>query len=185
MSRRRRGPLPAPFLAILPLAALLLLACGSGDDSGVATAGGATATPSASSTTDKQQAMLAYARCMRENGVNVPDPQPGQDGATRLKFDRHAVPQETLRKAQEACREHLGGMDVKKHLDDPQAQAQLLAYARCMRENGVNMPDPDFSGSGGAGGADREKFLDDPEWESAQQACRKHLENLMKQRSGS
>ena len=34
--------------------------------------------------------------------------------------------------------------------DDPEEAAdQMRAYAKCMREHGVDMPDPEFSGQGG------------------------------------
>ena len=49
----------------------------------------------------------------------------------------------------------------------------MLAYAKCMREHGVDMPDPKFNGSGGAvaaqrapqGEAEKEKF------DKANRAC--------------
>jgi hypothetical protein len=62
-------------------------ACGGGGDknSGVASLGGnqATSTTSASAGGGSIQADLAYARCMRRHGINLPDPTP--DGGVELR----------------------------------------------------------------------------------------------------
>src|SRR5262245_16207958 len=74
---------------LIPLASiaavLALSACGSGSqDAGVASidgdsASGATATTAKSndrpSAEESQQAMLDFAKCMREHGVDMPDPE--------------------------------------------------------------------------------------------------------------
>ena len=58
-------------------------------------------------------------------------------------------------------------------------QETMLEFASCMREHGVDMPDPDFSGGGarmqfraGAGGVDPES----PTFQKAQEACQEILE---------
>ena len=58
-------------------------------------------------------------------------------------------------------------------------QETMLEFAACMREHGVDMPDPDFSGGGarmqfraGAGGVDPES----PTFQKAQEACQEILE---------
>jgi hypothetical protein len=51
----------------------------------------------------------------------------------------------------------------------------LLAYTQCMREHGVDMPDPDLSSGGGMidlGSADGDEF------EAADNECRPLLANL-------
>jgi hypothetical protein len=59
-------------------------ACGGGGKSnGVASLSGSdkpTATTNANSSKDFKQAALAFARCMRQHGVNVPDPNPNGGG---------------------------------------------------------------------------------------------------------
>jgi hypothetical protein len=49
-------------------------------------------------------AMLKYAQCLRQNGVDVKDPQPGDHGV-RMGGDGQADEQ-TMEKAQEACRQY-------------------------------------------------------------------------------
>src|SRR6185503_2471010 len=87
-----------PLLAaVLTVAALAVSACG--DEAG---AGGDTAADRDKETLD---AGIKFARCMREHGIDMPDPQPGQRGL-RLMQKGDAPPQ-TLREADEACRKYL------------------------------------------------------------------------------
>jgi hypothetical protein len=56
-------------------------------------------------------------------------------------------------------------------------QDAALKFAQCMRKNGVNMPDPNFSGgngagAGGPGGFFRSINRNDPNTQKALQACR-------------
>ena len=142
---------------------VLASACGgsSGADAaggGVASAGGTKAgsTGDGKKKADPQQAGLDFARCMREHGVDVPDPKadgggmvmigPGAaDGAATLG----AEPPAGFEEANKACRHFLedlvrdGGAAV-----DPKEQDRALKFAACMRKNGVDMPDPDFSKGG-------------------------------------
>ena len=50
---------------------------------------------------------------------------------------------------------------------------ELLALAVCMRENGYDMPDPDFSGDGhsGAGPFGDAIDIDDPDFLTAARSC--------------
>src|SRR5438094_614227 len=62
-----------------------LAACGGGgsNDPRVASLGGAsaaTSTTAAQTQADTQQAVLDFARCMREHGIDMPDPQISDDG---------------------------------------------------------------------------------------------------------
>ena len=81
---------------------------GCGDDgggSGVASAGGAGAEVSASRSLAPEDAQLKFAQCMRDNGVDVPDP--GPNGEVRLPegdIDRNA-----MEKAREKCGDKLPG----------------------------------------------------------------------------
>jgi hypothetical protein len=85
MRRIRMGLVPGLLLALA--LALAVGACGGGRDknSGVASLGGnqATSTTSASAGAGSIQADLAYVRCMRQHGINMPDPTP--DGGVELR----------------------------------------------------------------------------------------------------
>lgn len=133
--------------------------------------------------TNPEDAMLAFARCMREHGIDMPDPDTsggggmvtigGGPGADRSQLDAQMT---KFQDADKACRDKLG--DAAPQKPSPQQQQEMqdqaLAFSRCMREHGVNMPDPNFDGEGhvtmkidGASGLDPS----DPKFEAAQQAC--------------
>lgn len=149
-----------------------LAGCGQTEGAKVASAGEAatSAAPSASSSASSQADGLKFAQCMRENGVDMPDPEPGSGNVIlRGKTD-----DATLKKASEACRKYNPIGSGKKMLSDPKTQDALLRFARCMRENGVDMKDPDFSGGAvrlGGAGMDPES----PQTKKAMDACQKHL----------
>src|SRR4029453_256487 len=75
-------------VAVLTVAALLVAGCGAKPDSpGVATAtrsgghAGATTTTAA----NRERLLLDFTRCMREHGVNMPDPVVDANGNVRLQ----------------------------------------------------------------------------------------------------
>jgi hypothetical protein len=162
--------------------ALVAAACGgSSDGEGVASleteesvvalggeeaAGEATATTSRDPEVDAEEAMLAFAQCMRDQGIDLPDPEVDEDGNLRFgrpgggggegEFDGDL--REAMQVAREACAEHLEGVTQQfRDIDLTELEDQLLEYAACMRDNGYDMPDPDFGafgqpGQGGPGG---------------------------------
>jgi hypothetical protein len=179
-------------LAALALV-LAVTACGSGEDEDggaqvasldetatTTTTGSDDADTAASD--DPQEAALAFARCMRERGIDVPDPQngrivigqgPGAGGAKPSAAER-----KKFEEAQRACAEHLEGVRPQLSEEDrAELQEAMLAYARCMREHGVEVPDPTFNGQGG-GFRMRLESRDDPDFEEAQEACESHLQVL-------
>jgi hypothetical protein len=159
-----------PLIAAALVCGLALTACGSEE-------------PAAP---DREQAnrdaMLAYTKCMREHGVDMPDPQPGERGI-RLRAPEGVTPEE-MEEAEEACRKHLDKIEAPELSEEQQKEFQeaALAHARCMREHGIDMPDPTFGengeatirirrGDGGRGGPDP----DDPKFKEAEEACRDKL----------
>jgi hypothetical protein len=155
---------------------LLAAACGGGgsDSDGVASLGGGSTQGDAGdgattgSNEDREDAELAFARCMREHGVDFPDPVNG-----RLEFKSKPGDEAKVQAAQEACGDLLE--DTAPQLSEEQEAAMqdaALAFARCMREHGVDVPDPQFPAGGGIlmqvpEGASP----DDPKVQDAQEAC--------------
>jgi len=100
---------------------------------------------------DQNEAMLAYAECLRENGIDVDDPQagtgglrailgggPGSDGPT---IDRRS---EEFVAANESCVVYL---EASRPEIDPAAEQErleeLLLLAQCIRDQGYEeYPDP-------------------------------------------
>jgi hypothetical protein len=151
--------------ALLAAAALALVACGGDDPE----------TPASASTSEEQkarEAQLKFAECMRENGVDMPDPD--AEGRTRLQIGPESdITPEEFEKAEKACEQYRE--DIRPNLseeDKQEVKEQALAHARCMREHGIDVPDPTFSAEGGVqmrmpGNIDP----DDPDFKAAQEAC--------------
>ena len=180
---------PRPVLVMLGLALALGLgaaACGgSPDGNGVATLGGDGAGDqqtggSGTARKDPQEAALEFAKCMREHGVDMPDPEVDSQGRIRVtvRAGRGQADPKKLNEAQQACGHLMGGGGDGPGKLDPKAQDAMLAFARCMREHGIDMPDPTGEGlmlrRDGKDGPDpgSEKF------QEAEQACDHHLANL-------
>ncbi|MBQ1047253.1 hypothetical protein KBX50_01990 [Micromonospora sp. C51] len=166
----RRSTLTLPVLLILALAGC---AGRDGDRTGVATAGGAaTASASASGTAGSDaERRLDFARCMRENGVELPDPEAGN--GPMFRFDGSVDPKR-VEAGMEKCRHLLPNGGQAAQLDAEQLE-QMRVMARCMRENGVpDFPDPAADGriqiQRDALGIDP----DDPAFRAALEACRQH-----------
>jgi hypothetical protein len=175
MTRIRMGLVPGLLVAL----SLAVAACtgGSGKNTdGVASLGRGdqpTATTSAGGG-DPQQAALAYARCMRQHGMNVPDPKPGGDLVLGVLPEDVNPDDPKFKAAQRACQQHApdGGQPPKLN---PQQRQQLLAFARCMRQHGINLPDPDANGGIDERGIGVDP--DGPRFKAAEQACQQHKLN--------
>lgn len=131
-------------LAVIAGAALALGACGSSKDN--------------NSPRDREDkafdGALKFAKCMRDHGIDMPDPTRASGGGILQKMGGPGKPVRIdgakMKAADKACakyREDGGG-----EAPDPAAVARqrdaFVAYARCMRGKGVDMPDPKVSGNG-------------------------------------
>ena len=193
----RTATLAAALSVLLLAVAAVASGCGaaSSSDQGVAELDDAAATTSegdddesaSHDEQDPEESALAWAKCMREHGVDVPDPEVGEGGRLTIRGSARRrlgdVDSDTFRKAQEACGSPFGSAGPPQLSDEQREQLQetMLAFAKCMREHGVDMPDPDFSGGGGVfrvgGGPGRGIDPDDPTFRKAQDACQSILED--------
>ena len=130
-----------------------------------------------------EESILAFAACLRDEGIDVDDPTVDADGNLRPPRPRdiEEADREMVQAAMDSCSEHLEnvafGLDA---VDRSEREDQLFEFAACMRENGYDMPDPDFSafgepGQGGSGAGGGGPFgaidRDNPTFETAQDAC--------------
>jgi hypothetical protein len=154
-------PMPA---ALLATATLALAACGGGEEP---EEGGEGLSEAA-----VQDAGLRFARCMREHGIDMPDPQPGRGGLRGLLVDGDRTNDPGFRKAESDCRKHLQGL--VSEIDEGQRrefEEARLEFARCMREKGFDVPDP-ARGGGQQGAGLGELDLEDPRVQEAMDGCR-------------
>lgn len=181
--------------SILAILALALAACGSDDASdGVATLETVTSEASSTETTvaavDSEEQLIAFTQCMRDEGVDIGDPVVDADGiisfgavvgeATDEEGPRRP---DGFREATEVCGELLEGLELGFGRGDiTEFEDQLLEFAQCMRDNGVEMDDPDFSsfgpgaeGEGGESGQGGGPFsvieFEDPAVQEALETC--------------
>src|SRR5215216_6348463 len=171
-TRRERSPMTLRPLAaaLLAVAALGVAACG--DDA-------ETPTANAAADDDKvRQAQVKFAECMRENGVDMPDPK-AEGGKSLFKVGGDSgISPEEFEKASKACEKYREG--IRPNLsEEEQAEfkEKALEHARCMREHGIDMPDPTFNADGGAevrigpGSSGGRLDPEDPEFQAAEKEC--------------
>jgi len=187
---------PAKAFAVLLGAASLLIpaSCGGGGDDdagddGVASLEGSSPTTDSDETTDSslaqedfQQAMLDYAQCMRDEGIDMPDPQFSDGGGGEVAVAAQGSPTErpdeaAMEAADAVCKPILDAVEGS-FTPDPEEEAAMreeaLEFAQCMRDHGIDFPDPVFEDGGRVmvGGGEDETFdPNDPAFQAAQEEC--------------
>ena len=187
--------------AVLALLLLAVAAVASGCGPTSSEADGVAALDNASDTTseteedgdgdaneDPEEAALAWAKCMRQHGVDVPDPQFDEGRLTIRAGGRGRrlddIDSDKFQKAEKECGAPFGRRGGPPISDEEREELQeaMLAFAKCMREHGVDMPDPEFSGQGGGvrfrmGGPGNGPDPDSATFRKAEEACGDILED--------
>jgi hypothetical protein len=161
------------FRAVAAAVALLALsACGAAEGDGVASAGGVedparpAETEDAAPPDEDAQALL-FAECMRDNGVAMPDPGPGQQGLIdALRSVSRDYRRATMRRALAACQDRMPQY-AQEH---PQGQGDdwMLDLAECLREQGLDVSDNPFDDA-------HSGRIDVNEFSAAMEVCREVL----------
>jgi hypothetical protein len=163
-------------------------ACGAAadDDAGVASLGGKSDSEKGGLTEEEiEQAFRDYDACMREQGIEIQIDEPGEDGEeSQTQMDEpgeeneesqgtggstKGTSPEDLEKAEKECGKHLDGVvqgDPHQNMSPEERRKEeelALKYVKCMREHGIDMPDPTFDdgGSGGHSATIQDDELDD------------------------
>ena len=175
-----------------------LAGCGGGGSAnGVASLGGESAQQASDggstklSPRERDAAFRKFTQCMRDHGVEMQDPQIGDDGSFTITAQADAAagtgPADSgFGEANKECNKYLDGVINGGDEDGPSAeeiekiQRSALKFARCMREAGFDFPDPQFdSGPGGGGmvmiGGPGESSINpsDPTVQAAMERCQK------------
>jgi hypothetical protein len=137
-----------------------------------------------------EEAFLAFAECMRGEGIELNDPQFEADGTLRLTIRSLVVgdvDEEVMQSARTECALHLEGVtQTFQMVDRSDLEDQLFAFAQCMRDNGYDIPDPVYvegahtpgQGGGGQGGPFGKLDRADPEFIAANDLCLPRFDDL-------
>jgi hypothetical protein len=128
-------------LVVALAATASLVACGGKDPTPASGAG---------QEAKARKALLDFARCMREHGVDMPDPQ--FSGGKVTMTQKGKINPDTARAAEKACAKYRDSVKAPEisEAQKEEFKKQALANARCMREHGLDFPDPTFDENGGA-----------------------------------
>ncbi|TDD72755.1 hypothetical protein E1262_01995 [Jiangella aurantiaca] len=170
-------------LTALPLAALLALTgCGSDGGSGdggdpVASADSSTPPDSSDegsgddgsggnggeplSEDELHDRLLEYAQCLRDHGLDVEDPAPGEG----IQLQNEGDPSNSD-EALAACEDVAPPAPPEGSEDED--REDMLAFAQCMRDNGVEAFEDPKPGEGIGIGPE---IVGDPDFEAAEQTC--------------
>ena len=126
---------------------LIFSACtiGGEESQGVVTIESTTETTIVDEEITFEEGVLDFAQCMREEGVNFPDPTFDIDG--NPQFDNLEIEnEEEFESAFENCEDILRNALPEQFDLDPEVEAALvdasLEFSQCMRDQGIDFPDP-------------------------------------------
>ena len=125
---------------------------------------------------EQERQLFEFSACMRDEGIDIGDPTVDADGNVALGTPMSMITDHGgLMKAYAACRDFIGNRPLGHGGEDRSAvHDRLVDYAKCVRQAGYyEMPDPDFSESGG----DLFPGLDmsHPDYQAAEGQCKSLL----------
>ena len=157
---------------VLAGTALLVAGCGGSSGDGVAEVATAesTTTQSDSHSSSGSDDLVAYAACLRKNGIPwLPDPD-ANGQLSGVSKDR-LMSEPRFARADQKCRRLLRNGGRASRREQAERLQEALRYARCMRENGVpNFPDPKLVDGGIEQGAVGSRVS--PRFKAAEEACK-------------
>jgi hypothetical protein len=184
-SKRRRTPTTAAVLLVV-LVSLALAACGGSSHSSSTTASTNASATTPSSTTGKTPGATggrfsALRECLQKSGITLPKFTPGKRPSPGTH--RSFLPQGVSKAQYEAAIKKCGGPSVfgsgRDRFNSPAFKQALAKFAACMKENGVNVPKANTSGTGPVFNT---KGLDtsSPKFRAVETKCRPDLSGALR-----
>lgn len=104
----------------------------------------------------EEELAFEFADCMRDEGVDWPDPVVAADGSIDLLGGTPLIdlPVEDAQAAAEVCGSIIAGASFLPNGGqglDTETRDDLLEFTQCLRDNGVAVDDPDFDAFDGGG----------------------------------
>ncbi|MDG4859604.1 hypothetical protein P8605_15835 [Streptomyces sp. T-3] len=111
---------------------------------------------------------LKLRQCLRKQGIDMPDPKPGQDprGLTLGEGTDPKKFQAAMKKCGSNTTGRKGGGSMTQADKD-----KMIKYAQCMRKNGIDMKDPTFDGGMAKGEAMQIPKGQEKKFEKATKLC--------------
>lgn len=144
-------------VALLALVLVAAAGCGQKDaGSEIASAGGKKPNADAASKKESEKGdPEKFAKCLRDNGVDVHIAQGGEASGGQVKVEAgkgatgeaKAGDPKKFEEAHEKCKKYAPVGDGAAQLSE-EDKKKMLEHARCMRKEGIDMPDPTFDGKG-------------------------------------
>lgn len=129
------------ILILFAVISLAFAACGS--DSADVPSLSATPTPADEGEIDAEAAMMAFTECIREQGIDVDDPQVDANGNVMKPEFNEDIKRKDLGEVWEGCSEHLEGISLGgKRESMSETVDQYVEIAECLREEGYEYDDP-------------------------------------------
>jgi hypothetical protein len=160
-------------LALAATTSLAVAGCGKAGDPSVSGTGTAKGPDAAT-----KKALLQFAQCMRDHGIDMPDPNFSGGRVTMQSKAKNMSP-EKAKAAEQACQKYQAKIKppASSAADREKFKQSALANAQCMRDHGLtNFPDPTFEANGGAQIKIGKGAGIDPnsaKFQTAQKACEK------------
>jgi hypothetical protein len=107
------------------------------------------ATTTTTEAVDPEEAFQEYNECMSEYGFDMPDPGSGNGGVISIEGDPEmdfTAHEEAVAECDPILEAAFGEFELSPE-QEAEMMDQELALAQCMRDNGVDWPDPDPSGN--------------------------------------
>jgi hypothetical protein len=153
-------------------AAVLVVGCGSGSPK-------TGPSPASAALSQSDHAMLDFARCMRANHIDMPDPyhRPGHSGLT-LSLPEGVTAMAAYRTCEHYLARIIATKEAGARAETATVRVSLVRYAQCMRAHGIPMLDPTLDGElslGDVPGISSGVGRDTPQFRSADTGCRRLL----------
>jgi hypothetical protein len=134
----------------------------------------------------QEAAMVAYAECMRDFGFDFPDPVL-VDGEWRVDYDGIDLESADYQEAEVECeRVRQEALPDSDTVDDPADRAEIeaelelmLEFAECMRDEGIDFPDPQIDDDGVISGPAGPSDGDWDSFNAANASCEEKLNETM------
>jgi hypothetical protein len=104
---------------------------------------------------EDEQITTEFTSCLRDNGLDAPDPELNSDGTIDFNGLRQSIASLATSLGESKTRDALGNCipllegatfaQAPSPEDEIELQDNLLEFAQCLRDEGVDVPDPDFS----------------------------------------